>query len=330
MTFVLETVTVMRTDNKMVMNAMNQTSVTKFLLLGFQTFQSVRIILLLCFLVFLFGTICGNLLIIWLVASNRSLQSPMYFFLTQLSLSDLLLTTDIVPNALYIVWNEGDVMSFSGCMTQVYFFIFPEASESFLLTIMSYDRYLAICNPLRYNTTMNSVLCITLISISWLLSFFEALIETITVAQFDFCGPNVIDHFFCDLVPLKELSCSDTHFVEVETFILSVPNALFPFVVITVSYVCIVRAVLRISTKSGRGKAFSTCSSHLAVVSIFYGTIIGIYVIPSKGKSLTVSKAVSLLYTVFTPMINPIIYSLKNKDIKDAVKKIFCKINENN
>uniref|UniRef100_A0A8C5QBQ0 Olfactory receptor n=1 Tax=Leptobrachium leishanense TaxID=445787 RepID=A0A8C5QBQ0_9ANUR len=310
------------------MNVINQTSVTKFLLLGFQTFQSVRIILLLCFLVFLFGTICGNLLIIWLVASNRSLQSPMYFFLTQLSLSDLLLTTDIVPNALYIIWNEGGAVSFSGCMTQLYFFIFSEASECLLLTIMSYDRYLAICNPLRYNTAMNSVMCITLISISWLLSFSLALIETISVTQFDFCGPNVIDHFFCDLVPLKELSCSDTHFFEMELFFLFVPFALFPFVIITVSYVFIVQSVLRISTKTGRGKAFSTCSSHLAVVSIFYGTLIGSYVIPSKGKPFTVT--VSLFYTVFTPMINPIIYSLKNKDIKDDVKQIFCKINENN
>uniref|UniRef100_A0A8C5M3H8 Olfactory receptor n=1 Tax=Leptobrachium leishanense TaxID=445787 RepID=A0A8C5M3H8_9ANUR len=310
------------------MNEMNQTSVTKFLLLGFQTFQSVRIIILFCFLVFLFGTICGNLLIIWLVASNRSLQSPMYFFLTQLSLSDLLLTTDIVPNALYIIWNEGGAMSFSGCMTQYCFFASTEGSESFLLTIMSYDRYLAICNPLRYNTAMSSVLCITLISISWILSFFVALIETMSVAQFDFCGRNVIDHFFCDLVPLKKLSCSDTHFFEMEIFLLGVPFAFFPFVVITVSYVCIVRAVLRISTKTGRGKAFSTCSSHLAVVSIFYGTLFGSYLVPSKGKSLTVT--VSLLYTVFTPMINPIIYSLKNKDIKDAVKKIFCNINENN
>uniref|UniRef100_A0A8C5PAB7 Olfactory receptor n=1 Tax=Leptobrachium leishanense TaxID=445787 RepID=A0A8C5PAB7_9ANUR len=301
------------------MNAMNQTSVTKFLLLGFQNVQSVRIILLLCFLVFLFGTICGNLLIIWLVASNRSLQSPMYFFLTQLSLSDLLLTTDIVPNALYIIWNEGGSMSFSGCMTQFYFFASSEVSECLILTIMSYDRYLAICNPLRYNTAMNSLLCVMLVSISWLLGF--SVIISTTCLQF--CGPNIIDHFFCDLMPLLELSCSDTRIFKVVTFILTIPFTLFPLLIITSSYVCIVQAVLRISTKTGRGKAFSTCSSHLAVVSIFYGTLLVCYLIPSKGKSLTVSKAVSLLYTVFTPMINPIIYSLKNKDISDALKKIF-------
>uniref|UniRef100_A0A8C5M1T2 Olfactory receptor n=1 Tax=Leptobrachium leishanense TaxID=445787 RepID=A0A8C5M1T2_9ANUR len=309
---------------------MNQTSVTKFLLLGFQTFQSIRIILLIFFLVCLFGTICGNLLIIWLVASNRSLQSPMYFFLTQLSLSDLLLTTDIVPNALYILWNDGAAMSVSGCLTQFFFFAFSETSENFLLTIMSYDRYLAICNPLRYNKVMNSVLCVTLVNISWLLGFSVALINTLAIAQFIFCGPNVIDHFFCDLAPLKELSCSDTHFIEIQLFFIVIPFGLFPLLIIIFSYAHIVQAVLRISTKTGRGKTFSTCSSHLAVVSIFYGTLIGSYLIPPKGKSLAVSKAVSLLYTVLTPMINPIIYSLKNKDIKYAIKKTFCNLNKLN
>uniref|UniRef100_A0A8C5M880 Olfactory receptor n=1 Tax=Leptobrachium leishanense TaxID=445787 RepID=A0A8C5M880_9ANUR len=311
-----------------VMNTMNQTSVTKFLLLGFQTFQSVRIILLLCFLVFLFGTICGNLLIIWLVASNRSLQSPMYFFLTQLSLSDLLLTTDIVPNALYIIWCKGGAMSFSGCLTQFYLFVVAESSECLILTLMSYDRYLAICNPLRYNTTMNSILCIKLVSLSWLLSFCAILIYIISMTFLQFCGPNVIDHFFCDLMPLFELSCSDNTFFQVELYILCIPFILFPFVIITVSYVCIVQAVLRISTKTERGKVFSTCSSHLTVVSIFYGTLFGSYVVPSKGNSSAAGKAISLLYTVFTPLINPIIYSLKNKDINHAMRKSFCKKNE--
>uniref|UniRef100_A0A8C5P9Q2 Olfactory receptor n=1 Tax=Leptobrachium leishanense TaxID=445787 RepID=A0A8C5P9Q2_9ANUR len=297
---------------------MNQTIVNHFLLLGFQNFQSFKILFLFFFLAVLFMTLCGNLLIIWLVTSYRSLQSPMYFFLTQLSLSDLLLTTDIVPNLLYIIWNEGGVMTFSGCLTQLYFFVFSDASECLILTIMSYDRYVAICNPLRYNTLINFSLCIKMIMISWLISFSIALFDTVSITQLEFCGLNVIDHFFCDLVPLKELSCSDTRLFEMEVLIMCITFVLSPLVIIIISYVFIVRAVLRISTKTGRGKAFSTCSSHLAVVSIFYGTLLGIYMIPSNGKSFYF--AVSLLYTVFTPIINPIIYSLKNKDIKDALK----------
>uniref|UniRef100_A0A8C5M1I3 Olfactory receptor n=1 Tax=Leptobrachium leishanense TaxID=445787 RepID=A0A8C5M1I3_9ANUR len=302
------------------MQPRNQTVCTEFLLLGFQNVESFKTLFFLLLLAIHLMTVCGNLLIIWLVASNRSLQSPMYFFLTQLSLSDLLLTTDIVPNALYIIWNEGGAMSFTGCITQFYLF---DLFECFLLATMAYDRYLAICNPLRYSSIMNSFLCIRLVILSWILSFSVALTDIISMTQLDFCGPNIIDHFFCDLAPLLELSCSDTTFFQVEIFILCTFVTLPPLIFVIVSYAWIVKAVLRISTKTGRGKAFSTCSSHLAVVSIFYGTLIGSYMIPANGKSLTVSKAVSLLYTVFTPMINPIIYSLKNKDIKGAMKRTF-------
>uniref|UniRef100_A0A8C5M8U7 Olfactory receptor n=1 Tax=Leptobrachium leishanense TaxID=445787 RepID=A0A8C5M8U7_9ANUR len=303
------------------MSVLNQTRITEFHLLGFHRFHSYKIIILFFFLLVHLLTLCGNLLIIWLVASNRSLQSPMYFFLTQLSLSDLLLTTDIVPNALYIIWNEGGAISFSGCLTQLYFFVLSDGSDCFLLTIMAYDRYVAICKPLRYNTLMNTLLCIKLIAISWLLSFSIALFDTITVSQLRFCGPNIIDHFFCDFIPLMELFCSLTPIFKVEVLLLCTLFLLFPLMIIIASYVCIVRAVLRISTESsGRVKAFSTCSSHLTVVTIFYGTLIGIYFSPSSDKSVTHSKVLSLLYTVVTPMMNPIIYSLRNKDIKEAIK----------
>ncbi|XP_063302629.1 olfactory receptor 1468-like [Pelobates fuscus] len=305
------------------MDVMNQTIVTEVLLLGFQNIPSYKTMFLSFLIVFPIMTVCGNILIIWLVASNSSLQSPMYFFLTQLSISDLLVTTVIVPNSLYMAYNGG-TMSLSGCIVQFYFFGCSETTECVLLSIMGYDRYLAICNPLSYSSLMNPMVCITLVIISWLLSLSLELIVLISTLFLQFCGPNVIDHFFCDLVPLLKLSCSDTIYIEMEVLIISVPVIFTPLVSIAVFYVYIVQAALRISTTSGRSKVFSTCSSHLLVVSIFYGTLTGIYMLPTKQKSMTVNKILSLLYTVVTPMINPIIYSLRNRDIKEALKKISC------
>ncbi|XP_063302607.1 olfactory receptor 11L1-like [Pelobates fuscus] len=309
------------------MHAINQTIVTEFLLLGFQNLQSFKILIFVFFLILYLVTLCGNLLIIWLVVSNNSLQSPMYIFLTHLSISDLLLTTVIVPNTLYIIYNEGGTMSFSGCVAQFSLYAFSEVSECFVLSIMAYDRYMAICKPLRYSTLMNPVVCIKMIIISCILILCMILTDTLSLIQLHFCGPNIINHFFCDLVPLMELSCSDTYYLEVNIYILSIFVIISPFLIITGSYVYIIQAVLRISTTSGRWKTFSTCSSHLTVVGIFFGTVIGSYMVPAKGKSLTVSKCISLFYTVVTPMINPIIYSLRNRDIKEAIKKL-CKISE--
>ncbi|XP_053319958.1 olfactory receptor 6B1-like [Spea bombifrons] len=299
----------------------NQTTVTEFILLGFRGLQSFKIPVFLLLLIFHLVTLSGNLLIIWLVVSNKALHSPMYFFLTHLSLCDTFLTLCIVPEALWLIWHGGGTMSFLRCIVQFDCFACSEASECLLLSVMAYDRYLAICYPLHYNYLMNPVLCRTLVSISWLLSFFAVLTDTVSITQLQFCGPNTIDHFFCDFAPILELSCSDTTFVEMALFILCIPVAVFPLLVIVVSYIYIVLAVLRISSKSGRRKTFSTCSSHLTVVSIFYGTLIGIYMLPAKGKSLNVSKVLSLLYTVLTPMMNPIIYSLRNNDIHEAMKK---------
>ncbi|KAM8972661.1 olfactory receptor 11L1-like [Pelodytes ibericus] len=300
----------------------NQTMVTEILLLGFQNLRTFKIsfflLLLFCYIL----TLIGNLIIIWLVASNRSLQSPMYFLLTQLSVSDIILITNIVPNALYITWQGGGAMLFSGCIIQFYFFATSETSECFLLSIMAYDRYLAICNPLRYTSLMNIMLCIKFVIVTWLLSFSLILIDIISMIQLQFCGSNVIDHFFCDLSPLLELSCSDTSVLQIEIILFCVPSVMFPLLLIITSYGHIVQAVLHISTTSGRSKAFSTCSSHLTVVSMFYGTLIGIYMVPRKGKSLPINKVLSLLYTVIMPMINPIIYSLRNEDIKKALRKM--------
>ncbi|XP_053320050.1 olfactory receptor 11L1-like [Spea bombifrons] len=310
----------MRKASLQVIFGKNQTTVTEFILLGFQGLQSFKIPVFLLLLIFHLVTLSGNALIIWLVVSNKALHSPMYFFLTHLSLCDIFLTINIIPEALWLIWHDGGTMSFSRCFVQFYFFASLETSECLLLSVMAYDRYLAICYPLRYNYLMSPVLRNRLVSISWLSGLFVVLSDTVSITQLQFCGPNTIDHFFCDLAPILDLSCSDATFIEIEVLVLSIPVAVFPLLVIVVSYAYIVLAVLRISSKSGRWKTFFTCSSHLTVVSIFYGTLIGIYMLPAKGKSLNVSKVLSLMYTVLTPMMNPIIYSLRNNDIKEAIK----------
>lgn len=258
-------------------------------------------------------------MIIILVFCSKTLQSPMYFFLTQLSTNDILLTSAIVPNTLYVSLNDGATISFAACITQFYFFCASEISECLLLTVMSYDRYLAICNPLRYSVLMNRGLCLKLIIASWMLSF--SLIDIVSLSKLEFCKSNIIDHFFCDLGPLMNISCSDTYFLQLEVTLLSIPLVIIPFIMLVISYAYIIFAILKIQSKSGRQKTFSTCSSHLSVVIMFYGTLIGIYVLPNREQTLNTGKILSLSYTVVIPLLNPIIYSLRNQDIKKSLQK---------
>ncbi|KAM5171677.1 olfactory receptor 11L1-like [Mantella aurantiaca] len=307
----------------------NHTTVSEIILLGFPNLYQFNNLIFVLLLTIYFVTINGNLLIITLVANTRKLQSPMYFFLTQLSVSDILLTTDVVPNTLSNVMNGGVVLSFAGCITQFYFFGASESLECYILTVMAYDRYLAICNPLRYSSIMNYPLFLNLILLSWLLGFSFMLVTSITISTLDFCGPNVINHFFCDMEPILELSCSETYTVHLEALLLSVLVMVLPLMITLISYGCIVQAILKISTTNGRWKSFSTCSSHLTVVCMFYGTLIGIYMLPKNNLSVNITKVISLLYTVVTPMLNPIIYSLRNKDIKEAAKSYYFINNSN-
>ncbi|XP_072259123.1 olfactory receptor 5I1-like [Pyxicephalus adspersus] len=293
--------------------------ITRVILLGFQVSPFLRMIFFSVFLVIYCVTMCGNLQIIILVSYNRTLHTPMYFFLSQLSISDILLSSDIVPNLLQILLNDIGTMSFSSCLAQFYFFLLAEIYECVLLSVMSYDRYLAICNPLMYNTMMKHGFCMLLIVMSWLVSISVSLVEFITVYNLWFCGPNIIDHFFCDMEPLLDLSCSDTSTVQIEMIVFSIPMVIFTFFYIIISYLYIIYNILKNLSTTGRQKAFSTCSSHLTVVSIFYGTMLFIYVLPTWGQQW--SKILSLLYTVATPLINPIIYSLRNKDIKTALEQ---------
>ncbi|XP_075128441.1 olfactory receptor 11L1-like [Leptodactylus fuscus] len=290
--------------------------------LGFQVSQDLRIFLFCFFAIVYCGTICGNLLIITLVSTSKNLHTPMYFFISQLSISDILVITEVVPNLLHILLNNGAAMTFIDCIIQLYVFCGSETFECLLLAVMSYDRYVAICNPLRYSTIMTSGHCVILSMTCWLIGFSIILIHVIKTAKLTFCGPNVIDHLFCDLVPLLELACSDTFAIHIQIYVISIAIVFVPTTIIVVSYTSIVRAVLRIPSSTGRQKAFSTCSSHLIVVSIFYWTMFSVYVVPPTDLTISMSKILSLLYTVFTPLVNPIIYSLRNKDIRKAVQEI--------
>ncbi|XP_073511078.1 olfactory receptor 11A1-like [Phyllobates terribilis] len=301
----------------------NMTVVTEFIIIGFQASQNSRFLMFILFIVVYGLTIFFNLLIITLVSSSKNLHTPMYFFISQLSISDILLTSDIVPKMLHIILLSRVTITFTDCITQIYVFGASETFECLLLTVMSYDRYVAICNPLHYTSIMTSTYCAILAIVSWLVTFAIMVVIISTILLLNFCGPNIIDHFFCDFLPILELSCSDTSIVQLEVYFLSVLIIFIPLIIIIFSYARIIVITLRIPLSTGRQKAFSTCSSHLTVVSIFYGTLFGVYIFPTKGKSMIISKILSLLYTVFTPLINPIIYSLKNNDIKKAFHEHF-------
>ncbi|XP_075433432.1 olfactory receptor 6B1-like [Ascaphus truei] len=301
----------------------NQTTVSEFLLLGFQNLHSFKILLFILFLITYIMTLSSNLLIITLVSTSHQLHSPMYFFLAHLSLTDILLTTVIVPNMLRLIWVEGCTMSVFGCISQFHFFACSVITQCLLLTVMSYDRYVAICHPLRYTTIMDFKLRLQLVIWSWLIGFLVALLLILQISQLQFCVPNVIDHFFCDLAPLLKHSCSDTSFLEIEGFVLSIIVDFLPFAFIIATYVCIFHTILRIPSTTGRQKAFSTCSSHITVVFTYYGSLITIYVVPSIYQPFNINNVLSLLYTVVTPFFNPIIYSLRNQEIGAALRKRF-------
>ncbi|KAG8451405.1 hypothetical protein GDO86_003570 [Hymenochirus boettgeri] len=301
------------------------TVITEFQLLGFQNLHGLKTLFFIFLLLTHIATLCANIVLPISVICNYHLHTPMYFFLSQLASSEMLFTTNIIPKLLYITLEEGITVSVSGCITQFYIFSVSTNAESIFLTVMSYDRYLAICNPLRYNAIMDFRFCLQVAIVSWAFSFISTLIVIIQICVLRFCGTNIIDHYYCDLMPLLEHSCSDVSFVKVQIFVFSIPIALFPFVFIILTYLRIALAILKIPSSTGKQKAFSTCSSHLIVVCTYYSTLITIYVIPSRGASQNLNKFLSLLYTVLTPLINPIIYTLRNKEIRSFIKNALQK-----
>ncbi|KAM7145686.1 olfactory receptor 5B21-like [Macrochelys suwanniensis] len=299
----------------------NQTAVTEFILLGFGDLPELQILLFLVFLVIYIVTMAGNILIIALVVTDQHLHTPMYFFLGNLSCLETCYTSTILPRMLTRLLTGDRTISVEGCMTQFFFFCFLATTECYLLAAMSYDRYLAICKPLHYGTCMNGKLCLQLATGCWISGFLPCTIMMCFMSQLIFCGPNEMDHFFCDLTPMLKLSCSDTSQMTLILYIFFFPDAIFPFLLTFTSYVCIVSTILRIPSSTVRQKAFSTCFSHLIVVALFYGTIIIVYMLLKYSTLRALNKVFSVFYTVLTPLANPLIYSLRNREVKEALRK---------
>ncbi|XP_056396134.1 olfactory receptor 1-like [Hyla sarda] len=303
----------------------NGSEVTEFFILGFKNLENFKISLFFLFLVIYLAILLGNVFIITLVSTSHHLNVPMYLFLRNLSAADILFTTNIMPNMLYVIVRGGGDISIPGCFIQYYVFCSSTFTQSLILMVMSFDRYVAICHPLRYGALMNPKLCQHLVVWPWAVCFVLFPIEVVSLFLLTFCGSNIIEHFFCDYVPILAIASSDTSIVETEDFVFSISLTLMPFVVVTVSYFCIVISILRITSITGRWKAFSTCSAHLTTIFIFYGTQITIYIFPVGDNTFYGKTVKSLLYTVLTPFINPIIYSMRNHEIKRALQQLIYK-----
>ncbi|XP_055990986.1 olfactory receptor 1F1-like [Sorex fumeus] len=306
------------------MRGSNQSSVSEFLLLGLSTQPRQQQLLFLLFLTMYLATVLGNLLILLAISVDARLHTPMYFFLGNLSFVDICFTSTTIPKMLTNHLLGTQTISFAGCLSQMYFLFMFVDMDNFLLAVMAYDRYVAICHPLHYSVKMTPQLCALLVAGSWIVANVDVLIHTLLMARLSFCGDNVIHHFFCDVTPLLNLSCSDIYINEMMIFIEASLITLAPCMCILVSYILITCAILRVPSTQGRWKAFSTCSSHLAVVSLFYGTIIFLYFNPSSSHSADSDMAAAVMFTVVTPMLNPFIYSLRNRDIKGALGKVMA------
>ena len=304
------------------MRGSNQSGVSEFLLLGLSRDPQQQRFLFLLFLTMYLATVLGNLLIILAIGTDSRLHTPMYFFLSNLSFVDVCFSSTTVPKVLAMHTLGTQAISFSGCLTQMYFLFMFVDMDNFLLAVIAYDRYVAICHPLHYTTKMTQKFCVLMVAGSWVTANLNVLLHTLLMARLSFCADNVIPHFFCDATPLLKLSCSDTHLNELMILTEGAVVTVTPFVCILISYIHITSAVLRVSSPRGRWKAFSTCGSHLAVVFLFYGTIIAVYFNPASAHSSERDTTATVLYTVVTPMLNPFIYSLRNRDLKGALYKV--------
>ncbi|XP_063797660.1 olfactory receptor 6F1-like [Pseudophryne corroboree] len=304
----------------------NGTEAIFFILLGFPGTSQMQLFYFLIFLIIYILTLVANLLIISVVSLNSHLHIPMYFFLSNFAVLDTWCSTAVIPKTLSYLITQNKLISHAGCLTQLCFVFSVGPTEYFLLTVMAYDRYLAICFPLKYATMMNSQICLYLAIGSWMSGFFTGWTLTLPTALLNFCGLNLIDHFFCDYIPLVKLSCSDTATSETVFFSFAWVVVLSSLCFTSVSYSYIIKTILRIPSSLGRQKAFSTCAAHLTVVIIFYGTSIFMYVRPRASYFSNKDKIISLFYTVITPLLNPVIYSLRNREFKKAMKKVHKKL----
>ncbi|XP_025734315.1 olfactory receptor 2G3-like [Callorhinus ursinus] len=299
-------------------------TVTEFVFLGLSSQPKMQLILFIMFLFFYLLTVVGNIIIITIIQIEPRLQMPMYFFLTNLSFLDICYTSTNVPQMLSNMMGKKTI-PFSSCATQMYFSLSFGMIECVLLGVMAYDRYVAICHPLHYTIIMNQSICVQLAAISWSSSFLSSMVINVLTLSLPYCGPNVLNHFFCEVPSILRLACTDTSFTELVVFIFSIIIVFIPFLLIVVSYARILLSVLRIQSASGRHKALSTCASHLTVVVLFYGTAIFMYMRPQSKSSRAGGKIIAVFYTVITPMLNPLIYSLRNQDVKGALRRAIAK-----
>ncbi|XP_039717116.1 olfactory receptor 2A1/2A42-like [Pteropus medius] len=303
----------------------NQTVVTEFILLGFCLGLRIHILLFGFFSLFYAFTLLGNGVILGLISLDPRLHTPMYFFLSHLATVDIAYACNTVPQMLVNLLNPAKPISFAGCMTQTYLFLTFALTECLLLLMMSYDRYVAICHPLRYSVIMSWSVCIILVVISWACGSLLALFQMILVLRLPFCGPHEINHFFCEILSVLKLACADTWLNQVVIFAACVFILVGPLSLVLVSYTRILVAILRIQSGDGRRKAFSTCSSHLCVVGLFFGSAIVMYMAPKSRHPEEQQKILFLFYSFFNPMLNPLIYSLRNAEVKGALKRALCK-----
>ncbi|XP_030047844.1 olfactory receptor 1-like [Microcaecilia unicolor] len=304
---------------------MNKTEVIEFVLLGITEYAELRGLLIAVFLVMYLINLLGNGTMISIIIGSSQLHTPMYFFLCNLSFVDMCFTSVTVPKMLSNLISNKKTIFYDNCIAQLYFFLVLACAECILLSIMAYDRYVAICNPLHYITIMNKKVCLSMSAACWIISILNSLLQTMLVHRLSFCKSIKIQHFYCDLTPLIELSCTDTSINQLVIFSEVSLLAVVPFLIILISYIRIISAILKIQSTGGRLKTFSTCSSHFTVVLLFYGTVIFMYFRPSSSYSMEKDKISSVMYNVVSPMLNPFIYSLRNRDVKTALKQALQK-----
>ncbi|KAM6448842.1 olfactory receptor 10A7-like [Liasis olivaceus] len=304
---------------------MNTTEENGFVLLGLANHPDLQVPLFFLFLLIYTMIIAGNMLIFMVIMVDPSLQAPMYFFLKVLSFVDICYSSVTLPRMLVDFLSKDKRITYVGCATQMFFLLFWGATECFLLAVMAYDRYMAICKPLRYVTIMNKTVCFSLTVLSCFAGNLVSMLQTAWIFTLPFCGPHHINYFFCDIPPLIKLSCIDTSFYEMQLFTATIVVIVTPLIFIFASYFLIISSTLKITSAEGRQKAFSTCSSHLMVVSLYYGSSSLIYLQPKPTNVEDSNKVLALMYTTITPMLNPLIYSLRNKEINESIKRMMSK-----
>ncbi|XP_004427520.1 PREDICTED: olfactory receptor 8D4-like [Ceratotherium simum simum] len=304
------------------MDRRNQSTVTEFLLSGLTDQPELQLPLFCLFLGIYMATMLGNLGMISIIGLSSQLHTPMYYFLSGLSFVDFCSSSVITPKMLAGFLCRDKAISYSGCMSQLFFFCIFLISECYMLAAMAYDRYVAICSPLLYNVIMSPRVCSLLVAAVFSVGFTDAVIHGGCILRLTFCGSNVIKHYFCDIISLINLSCSNTYIDELLIFVIGGFNVVATSLTIIISYAFILSSILHIRSKEGRSKAFSTCSSHLTAVLLFYGSLMSMYLKPASSSSLTQENVSSVFYSIVIPMLNPLIYSLRNKEVKNALMKL--------